>query len=50
MSFLRNDNLSFEAGGDCWADGFVLVLMREHPDLYGRLIQVYPKVQQMIHA
>ena len=27
-----------------------LVLMREHSDLYGRLIQVYPKVQQMIHA
>ncbi|SLM33695.1 protein pns1 [Lasallia pustulata] len=26
------------------------VLMREHSDLYGRLIQVYPKVQQMIHA
>jgi hypothetical protein len=26
------------------------VLMRDHPDLYQRMIQVYPKVQQSIHA
>ena len=26
------------------------VLMREHPDLYQRMIQVYPHVQQAIHA
>lgn len=26
------------------------VLMRDHPDLYQRMVQVYPKVQQMIHA
>lgn len=26
------------------------VLMRDHPDLYARMIAVYPKVQQAIHA
>ena len=26
------------------------VLMRDHPDFYARMIDVYPKVQQMIHA
>ena len=26
------------------------VLMRDHPDLYARMVSVYPKVQQMIHA
>ncbi|CAF9931726.1 Putative choline transporter, neither null mutation nor overexpression affects choline transport [Imshaugia aleurites] len=26
------------------------VLMRDHPDLYQRMVRVYPKVQQMIHA
>ncbi|MCJ1335614.1 putative choline transporter, neither null mutation nor overexpression affects choline transport [Bachmanniomyces sp. S44760] len=26
------------------------VLMRDHPDLYARMIAVYPKVQTMIHA
>jgi len=26
------------------------VLIREYPDLYQRLIQVYPHVQQAIHA
>ena len=26
------------------------VLMRDHPDLYARMIAVYPKVQQSIHA
>lgn len=26
------------------------VLMRDHPDLYQRMVQVYPKVQQAIHA
>jgi len=26
------------------------VLMRDHPDLYVRMVHVYPKVQQMIHA
>lgn len=26
------------------------VLMREHPDIYARMVQTYPKVQQMIHA
>ena len=26
------------------------VLMRDHPDLYQRMVSVYPKVQQMIHA
>ncbi|KAI4204835.1 MAG: hypothetical protein LQ350_000901 [Teloschistes chrysophthalmus] len=26
------------------------VLMRDHPDFYGRMVSVYPKVQQMIHA
>ncbi|KAL9044745.1 MAG: hypothetical protein Q9214_002138 [Letrouitia sp. 1 TL-2023] len=26
------------------------VLMRDHPDFYARLVQVYPKVQTMIHA
>jgi hypothetical protein len=26
------------------------VLMREHPDLYTRMIAVYPHVQQAIHA
>jgi len=26
------------------------VLMRDHPDFYARMVQVYPKVQQMIHA
>lgn len=26
------------------------VLMRNHPDLYQRMIQVYPKVQEAIHA
>lgn len=26
------------------------VLMREHPDLYQRMIAVYPHVQQAIHA
>lgn len=26
------------------------VLMRDHPDFYSRMVAVYPKVQQMIHA
>jgi hypothetical protein len=26
------------------------VLMREHPDLYARMVQVYPQVQEKIHA
>ena len=26
------------------------VLMRDHPDLYARMVSVYPKVQEMIHA
>ena len=26
------------------------VLMRDHPDLYGRMVQVYPHVQEAIHA
>jgi hypothetical protein len=26
------------------------VLMKEHPDLYDRMIHVYPKVQEKIHA
>jgi hypothetical protein len=26
------------------------VMMRDHPDLYQRMIQVYPRVQQAIHA
>lgn len=26
------------------------VLMRDHPDFYQRMVRVYPKVQQMIHA
>lgn len=26
------------------------VLMRDHPDLYARMIAVYPQVQQAIHA
>jgi len=26
------------------------VLMRDHPDLYHRMVQVYPHVQQAIHA
>ena len=26
------------------------VLIRDHPDLYARMVGVYPKVQQMIHA
>lgn len=26
------------------------VLMREHPDLYARMVAVYPHVQQAIHA
>ena len=26
------------------------VLMRDHPDLYGRMVAVYPQVQQSIHA
>ena len=26
------------------------VLMREHPDLYGRMVSVYPQVQVAIHA
>ena len=26
------------------------VLMREHPDLYERMVYVYPKVQEKIHA
>lgn len=26
------------------------VLMRDHPDLYDRMVQVYPHVQQAIHA
>lgn len=26
------------------------VLMRDHPDLYQRMVQVYPQVQQAIHA
>ena len=26
------------------------VLMRDHPEFYDRMIRVYPKVQQMIHA
>ena len=26
------------------------VLMRDHPEFYGRVIGVYPKVQQYIHA
>ena len=26
------------------------VLMRDHPDLYQRMVRVYPKVQQMIHT
>jgi hypothetical protein len=25
-------------------------LMRAHPDLYHRMVAVYPHVQQMIHA
>ncbi len=26
------------------------VLARDHPDFYARMVQVYPKVQEMIHA
>ncbi|KAL1844961.1 hypothetical protein VTK73DRAFT_1424 [Phialemonium thermophilum] len=26
------------------------VMIRDHPDLYGRMVQVYPRVQQAIHA
>lgn len=26
------------------------VMMRNHPDLYGQMVQVYPHVQQAIHA
>jgi len=26
------------------------MLMRDHPDLYARMVQVYPHVQQAIHA
>ena len=26
------------------------VLMRDHPDFYARMVAVYPKVQQSIHA
>lgn len=26
------------------------VLMREHPELYGKMVKVYPHVQQAIHA
>ena len=26
------------------------VLMRDHPDLYAKMVAVYPRVQQMIHA
>jgi hypothetical protein len=26
------------------------VLMRDHPDLYARMVSVYPQVQQAIHA
>jgi hypothetical protein len=26
------------------------VMMRDHPDLYDRMIQVYPHVQEAIHA
>ena len=26
------------------------VLIRDHPDFYARMVGVYPKVQQMIHA
>lgn len=26
------------------------VMMRDHPDLYQRMVQVYPQVQQAIHA
>ena len=26
------------------------VLMRQHPELYQRMIEVYPRVQQAIHA
>ena len=26
------------------------VLMTDHPDFYARMVGVYPKVQQMIHA
>jgi hypothetical protein len=26
------------------------VMMRDHPDLYHQMVQVYPHVQQAIHA
>lgn len=26
------------------------VMMKDHPDFYARVVQVYPKVQQYIHA
>jgi hypothetical protein len=26
------------------------VLMRDHPDVYGEMVRVYPHVQQAIHA